>query len=561
MEKVQVLQGLNLEADLSTIKIKVNKTEELIQLLKTIKAYHPIFTSEYFFEEGTLIIRSNIPFFWKDIAETLVKLSKEEITYEEAKDICNTTIKERLSSMTTIPLLHATHKLGLETTPTILKDNRVEYTKSYNRHYTLGTGKNSHIIYSISSSKDSKIAKEIQKDKWSSNLMIERLGLPIPKWEVVDNISDIERIWSRYQKPVVIKPTGLVGGHGVVLGIDSLEEAKKAFKFAKDACKENIGKDWQQKIMIQEQIKGEDYRLLVINGKLEIATKRIPAFIVGDGKHTIEEIIIETNKDPKRDISNPSHTLKPIIIDQPLKDYLKQQDLTLKSVPQKDQQIQVRKVASMSQGGITEDFTEKVGPEIKLIVESIASSIHAFALGVDVMCQDLSKPLTKENGAILEYNTMPEAYLNTYPVIGESREYVFEKYIKALTEGNKTKQIVVVGNPSEDIPTLLKQKSFFRSYLDSKDVVGEYRNGDIIINGLDINKGLEKWQAIEALKVNASLDVIIIHHRDWEDVKETGLGFNRINMLIIEKKMTDSKEFSLIKRLKRKGYINKIKII
>jgi len=559
MKKIQVLQGLNLESHISTVKIEIKKTEEVIQLLKTIKAYHPIFIKEYFFEEGILTIRSNITFFWKDVADTLIKLSLEEIAYEEAKNICLTTIKERLSSMTTIPLLHACQNLGLETTPMILKDERVEYTKSYNRHYTLGTGKNSQVIYSISSSKDSKIAKEIQKDKWSSNLMIERLGLPIPKWEVIDNISDIERVWSKYQKPVVIKPTGLVGGHGVVLGIDSLDEAKKAFKFAKEACKDNIGKDWQQKIMIQEQIKGEDYRLLVINGKLEIATKRIPAFIVGDGKHTIEELITETNKDPKRDITNPSHTLKPIIIDQPLKDFLKQQDLSLGSVPNNDEKIQVRKVASMSQGGITEDFTDKVGPEIKIIVESIASSIHAFTLGVDVMCQDLSKPLTKDNGAILEYNTMPEAYLNTYPVIGESREYVFEKYIKALLEGNKTKQIVVIGNPSQDIPTLLKQKSFFKSYLGEKEVVGEYRNGDIIINGLDINKGLEKWQAIQALKVNASLDTIIIHHRDWTDLEETGFGFDRIDMMIIEKKLTDSKEFSFVKRFKRKGYINKIK--
>lgn len=562
MSEIKILQGLNLESSTPTIKVDLKETEEVKDLLNTLKGYHPLFIKEFFFEKGILTIRSNITYFWREIANTLVDLSEGKIEYDKAKDIVvNTVIKERLSSMTTIPLLHAAHAIQLETTPTILKSERVEYTKSYNRHYTIGTGKNSQTIYSISSSKDSKIAKEIQKDKWSSNLMIERLGLPIPKWEVIDTISDIERVWASYQKPVVIKPTGLVGGHGVVVGIDSLEEAKKAFKFAKEACKNNIGKEWQQKIMIQEQIQGEDYRLLVINGKLEIATKRIPAFVVGDGKKNIEELIIETNKDPKRDITNPSHTLKPIIIDSPLREFLKQQGLSLQSIPKKDEKIQVRKVASMSQGGITEDFTDKVGPEIKAIVESIASSIHAFTLGVDVMCLDLSKPLTKDNGAILEYNTMPEAYLNTYPVIGESREYVFEKYIKALLEGNKTKQIVVVGNPPQDIPTLLKQKNFFKSYLGEQDVVGEYRNGDIIINGLDINKDLEKWQAIEALKVNASLDAIVIHHRDWEDVKETGLGFNRIDMVVIEKRLTDSKDFSIIKRYNRKGYINKIKII
>ncbi|MHC1716673.1 MAG: hypothetical protein AB9915_02175 [Candidatus Dojkabacteria bacterium] len=560
MDKIQVLQGLNLESNISTVKVELQKTEEVIKLLELIKSFHPIFIKEYNWENNTLVIRSNITFLWRDACDILIKLSKNEMTYEEAKDFClNSIIKERVSSMSTIPLLHTSQKLGLETTPTLLIDERVSYNKAYNRHYTIGTGRNSHVIYSISSSMDSKIAKEIQKDKWSSNLMIERLGLPIPKWEVVDNITDIERVWAQYQKPIVVKPTGLVGGHGVVLGIDTLEEAKEAFKFAKEACANNIGKEWQQKIMIQEQIKGEDYRLLVINGKLEVTTKRIPAFVEGDGKHMIEELITETNKDPKRDITNPSHTLKPIVIDQPLKDFLKQQELSLTSVPSKGLKVPLRKVASMSQGGITEDFTEKVGPEIKAIVESIASSIHAFTLGVDVMCQDISKPLTKENGAILEYNTMPEAYLNTYPVIGEQREYVFERYIKAMLKDNKTKQIVVVGNPTLDIPTLLRQKSFFRSYLNNTDTVGEYKNGEIIIDGLDINKDLEKWKAIESLKVNASLDTIIIHHRDWKDVQETGLGFDIIDMLMVEKRLTNDKEFSTMRKYHRKGYINKIK--
>jgi cyanophycin synthetase len=78
----------------------------------------------------------------------------------------------------------------------------------------------------------------------------------------------------------------------------------------------------------------------------------------------------------------------------------------------------------MSQGGITEDFTDQVGPEIKYIVESIASSIHAFVVGVDILCRDISKPLTKDNGGIIEINTKPEAYLNLYPVIGKQRENV-----------------------------------------------------------------------------------------------------------------------------------------
>ena len=85
-------------------------------------------------------------------------------------------------------------------------------------------------------------------------------------------------------------------------------------------------------------------------------------------------------------------------------------------------------------------------------------------------------------------------------------------------------------------------------------------NGEIKINGLDINKDLEKWKAIEGLKVNASLDAIIIHHRDWEAVQESGLGFDRIDMLLVAKELTTQKEFSIMKKYQRRKYINKIKI-
>jgi cyanophycin synthetase len=314
--------------------------------------------------------------------------------------------------------------------------------------------------------------------------------------------------------------------------------------------------------MIQEQVPGEDYRLLVIDGKLEVTTKRIPAFIIGDGKSTIEKLIEETNKDPRRDTSKPTHILKPIKIDEPLLNLLDEKGLSLESIPQKDEKITVRKVASMSQGGITQDFTDKVGPEIKHIVESIATSIHAFVIGADILCKDISKPLTKDNGGIIEINTKPEAYLNLYPVIGRQREEVADTHITKLLKNNKTKKIVVVGQFSKDIPTLLKEKPFLKPYLDENDTVGEYKEKSIFINSLRINSNLEKEKAIESLKVNASLDVVMIHHRNWEDVKETGLGFDNIDILIIEDRLTNNKDaMKVVKRYKRKGYIDKIKTV
>jgi len=562
----QILHGLNIESKFPTIKIDLGTSqEELLEIIKKIDSFHPLFLEEYTIKDNILTIRSHVMDIWRDASPTLQKLSNGEINKEEAEEyMIGKIIKKKLYSMSSIPIIEAAYKKNLEVTnyycaEGIFGEYKDGYAAETHRNYVLGCGKNSQSISSISSSRDANLAKKTQKDKWTTNLIIERLGLPIAKWEVIDSEDELKDIFDKYEKPVVIKPAGLTGGSGVSVGIKTLDQALKAYSDAKEKITGKIRKPWQTKIMIQEQLEGDDYRLLVINGKLKIATKRIPAFVTGDGKSTIKELIEETNKDPRRDTSNPSHILKPIEIDKPLHNYLEQQGLALDIVPEKDKSIFVRKVASMSRGGITEDFTDSVSPEIKLIVESLASSIHAFALGADVMCKDLSKPLTKDNGGIIEINTMPEAYLNFFPVLGKTREYVAEEFVDELLEFNKTKKIVCIGNYYENISGLLRRKRIIKE--DEK--VGEIYNGKIKIDNYEINDDLDMWKGIEGLKINGSLDHIIVQYRDWREVREFGLGFNSIDYLFVTKKeMSMDKEFMRkIRKYKLMGLIDKIRIL
>ena len=562
----QIFHGLNIESNIPTIKIELGTNQQdVLKLLGKINSFHPIFFEECFTEDNTLIIRSYVLDIWRDSSITLQKLSNGEITYENAEEyILGQIIHKKLYSMSSIPLLQAAAKKNLEITNFYSSEGIFgEYENGYaaetNRNYVLGCGRNSQTITSVSSSRDSYLAKKTQQDKWTSNLIIERLGLPIAKWQVIDSEEELKEVFEEYEKPVVIKPTGLTGGSGVSVGITTLDQALKAYNNAKQKIDAKKRKKWQTKLMIQEQLTGDDYRLLVINGKLKIATKRIPAFVIGDAKSTIKELIEETNKDPRRDTGNPAHILKPIKIDEPLLDYLKEQNLSLEIVPEKDQKIPVRKVASMSQGGITEDFTDSVSPEIKLIVESIASSIHAFTLGVDIMCKDISKPLTKENGGIIEINTMPEAYLNFFPVLGQTREAVAEEYVDELSEYCKTKRIICIGNYYENISALLRRKKIIKE----NENVGEIYNGKMKINNYEINEGLDMWKGLEGLKINGSLDHIIVQYRNWKEVREFGLGFNKVDYLFVTaKELNADKEFMRkAKKYKRLGLINKIKVL
>ncbi len=175
------------------------------------------------------------------------------------------------------------------------------------------------------------------------------------------------------------------------------------------------------------------------------------------------------------------------------------------------------------------------------------------------MCKDISKPLTKDNGGIIEINTMPEAYLNFYPVLGQTREYVADEYISELLEFNKTKKIVCIGNYYENISSYLRRKKYIRQ--DEK--VGEIYEGKIKINNYEINDDVNMWKGIEGLKINGSLDHIIVQYRGWKEAREMGLGFSKIDLLIIAKREINmDKEFMRkIKKYKRMRLIDKIKIL
>jgi len=530
--KIQILQGRNFESHTTAIKITTDTTPKT-EILDMIKAYHPVFMDSYQVENNTITIYSKLPHLWKESAETLNKLATGDWDLKKAKDyILNEVIHRQVLSMSTIPLLHSAMKNNYEITQFYLADGIITNTSTYlNRHYCIGCGRESHVIVSFAGTGDSHVGQKTQKDKWLSNMIIERLGLPLAKWMEIISPEHLQQVFGDFPKPFVLKPTGLVGGSGVSTGITTLEKALIAYDYAKQCINAKDRPIWQKKIMIQQQVEGEDYRILVVGGKVTLATKRIPAFVVGDGTQTIRQLIDETNKDPRRDETNPTHVLKPIDFDEMLDRYLAEQNLTLDHIPAQDEKVRLRKPASMSLGGITEDFTEKVHPQIKAICETIASSIHAFVLGVDVLCKDLSKPLTVENGSIIEINTMPEAYLNAFPVIGKQYPDIGDIYFDRLFADSKdVKRIISIGEDfsSEDQYKKLLADKGIADY----ENIGVYQDGKIYINGELIKDDLSFQKGVEALKINASLDVIIISHKDIDSVLENGTGFDEYDYFI-----------------------------
>ncbi len=512
--KTQILQGINLKNNFTTIRINL-KNKPNPSLLEEIKSYHPIFLKRYKINGNSIEIVSKLPNLWREIAKVMGQKNEKKLALE--------IIKTQIKSMSTISVLNVADEMNEEITQFLVSQGILKTFGGlkFNRQYCIGCGQRSTITTSFSTSKDSQVARQIQSDKYLTNRLIDRLKIPAAKWENITGEKHLKQVFKNYKKPIVIKPTNFAGGRGVHTKIEKLDDALSAYK----EIVKITDKD-KDKIIIQEQIEGEDYRILTVNGKLQAATKRIPAFVEGDGKNTIKKLIEQTNKDPRRDINNPTHTLKPIHIDKPLIDYLQEQKLNLKYIPKKNEKICVRKVASMSQGGITMDCTDKIHKQIKFLSETLAHSLRAYVLGIDVICKDISKPLTKENGGIIEVNTMPEAYLNMFPVLGPQRPQIAIEFIKGLLTGTKTKKIVIIGGELEEA----KKKTN-----GLKGNIGLYSSKTIYINNELINKNIEINDAIQALKINSYLKNIVLHYKNIKEVEKYGFGFDQIDTIYIPK--------------------------
>lgn len=557
--KITTLQGINLKNPISTVILEYKNPKE--DLIEFVQKLHPIFMENYVVKKGNVEITTKFPSLWKnkDIGHILQSYSNGKLSFKTAKSKMLDAITLMVHSMSTIPIIEGAQKLGYEVFPFYYNNTFIKHQKGLNRTIQIGIGQEMVLTESVASTGDSRMGFGIQRDKWKTNTVLDILELDIASWAKIDSEKDLPKVAKEIQFPMVIKPAGLTGGACVKVGIKNMDELKHAYQQVirelkqREEDKGRSYRDYQKQIIAQKMVSGKDFRILVVDGKVEIVTNRIPARVIGDGSHSVSELIKIENKDPRRDITLPTHTLKPIKIDSEVKKILKEQDLSLKDVPQKGQIVQVRKVASMSQGGITEDYTDKTHPQVKLICESIAKTIHTYALGIDVLANDISKPLTPENGCIIEVNTRPESYLNAFPVIGKQYPDIGEKIVRGLIPENlHTNRVIFIGG----FP-LKKMIEITRKNISETNKIGIYEKGAIYINDMLINDDVDIEEGLLALKKNRTLDTIVVHYENENGIVKHGTGFDQINLMIYDDSVSDT-IVQKIKSYKSQNLISKI---
>lgn len=275
----------------------------------------------------------------------------------------------------------------------------------------LGYGKNQQVIRATITGKTSCIGVETADDKYETKKLLGAACIPVPEGAICNTIDEMYEALEKLGFPVVIKPLDANHGRGVSTNISSRETAKEAF---------NIAQAYSPEIILEKYIDGHDHRMLLVNGKLIAASRRIPAHVIGNGKSTILELIEETNQRPERGDGHES-VLTKISVDCHTENQLRKINYSLETVPVAGETVFLKATANLSTGGTAVDVTDQVHPENKFMAERIAALMGLDICGIDVIAVDLKTPLKKNGGAVIEVNAAPGFRMHLVPSEGQSR--------------------------------------------------------------------------------------------------------------------------------------------
>jgi cyanophycin synthetase len=267
-------------------------------------------------------------------------------------------------------------------------------------------------ILASETSNTSAIAVEICQQKPLTNQLLETVGVPVPRGRSVTSADEAWRAAQNIGLPVVLKPEAGNQGKGVSLNLNSEIEVRAAY---------DIASVYDRHVLVESFIEGDDYRLLVVNGKMVAAARRDPAQVVGDGVHSVAWLVEETNKDPRRREGHGS-VLTRIKLDNAAQLALSQQNLTLDAIPAAGQTVKLRLNSNLSTGGTSTDVTDEVHPHNVKVAELAAQILAMDVAGVDIVCRDIRRPLDEQHGAIVEVNAAPGLRMHLYPSYGQPRD-------------------------------------------------------------------------------------------------------------------------------------------
>lgn len=296
-----------------------------------------------------------------------------------------------------------------------------------------GWGSRQRRIQAAETDASSAIAEAIAQDKELTKQLLDAAGVPVPHGRTVTDAADA---WAAAQEiglPVVVKPRDGNQGKGVAVNLTSKEAVEAAYVTAYA-----ISDD----VMVETYLPGQDFRLLVVGDKLVAAARRDPPFVVGDGEHTVRQLVEIINRDPRRSDGHATSLTK-IRFDDIAISVMATQGYQPDSIPAKGVRVVLRNNANLSTGGAATDVTDDVHPEVARAAINAARMVGLDICGIDVVCTTVTEPLQDQRGGIVEVNAAPGLRMHLAPSFGKGRA-VGEAIISSMFADGDNARIPVV---------------------------------------------------------------------------------------------------------------------
>ena len=311
----------------------------------------------------------------------------------------------------------------------------------------LGHGNRQRRLRTALTDRTSEIAEAISDDKLLTKELLEQLGLPVPHGRLVRDAEDAWQAACELGLPVVVKPRNDDYGHGVSLRLKSRDEVVAAY---------HLARTFKPEVLVEKFIPGVHHRLFVVGDRIVAAVRRDPAHVVGDGVHTIAELVAVANLDPRRgDDRDTSTPLWKIVLGDEERIVLADHGRSITTIPNGDERVPLRYDSRTSYGGTNDDVTGLVHPDVAAMVVDAVRFVGLDISGVDVIAEDIGRPLIEQGGAILEVNAAPSLLQHIAPMCDPPRPVV-EAILAALfpvgcNESSHLPTVLIAGDSTTDV--------------------------------------------------------------------------------------------------------------
>jgi cyanophycin synthetase len=300
----------------------------------------------------------------------------------------------------------------------------------------LGWGNRRRLAWAAMTDATGGVGIDIAGDKQVTRRLLGEAGVPVVPGGAARAPEQAVRLLNRLGAPVVVKPRHGRQGEHVALNLGTPGDVERAFAAA--------GGD----VVVERQLPGRDYRVLVVAGEVVAAAERIAAHVIGDGESTVGELIERANADPRRGVGHARVLTRLAVGDVALR-LLARQDNTLDTVPAAGHQVWLRENANLSTGGTSRDVTDRVHADVARLCLRVAALVGLDVAGIDLRLPDIAHPLPatgapdEVTGGVIEVNAVPGLRMHLAPVQGRARD-VGDAIVRAMFPGGSDGRIPTV---------------------------------------------------------------------------------------------------------------------